>query len=96
MRTEKEVRERLAEIEAVVELQVKLGMIDSSFNAFHVALEWVLQPSDEQETEDVDLCDKGAFDYCGDGPPGCKYLCVRRTSEETHQSAPKVKKEEID
>lgn len=28
----------------------------------------------------IDLCDKGAFDYCGEGPPECEYLCVRRST----------------
>ena len=47
MRTEKEIREQLESIESVLELSLKLGMIDSNFSAFHVALEWVLQDSEE-------------------------------------------------
>ena len=46
MRTEKEVRERLDEINKLIETYVRLGIIDSHVCAFQAVLEWVLQPSE--------------------------------------------------
>ena len=51
MRTEKEVRERLEEIEALIETHLRLGIVDAHVSAFHVVLEWVLQPSGDTPTE---------------------------------------------
>lgn len=47
MRNEKEVRERKEEIEKLIETHLRLGIVDSHVSAFHVVLEWVLQPSGE-------------------------------------------------
>ncbi len=50
MRSEKEIRDRLEDIETVVEIQLKLGMIDPVFGAFHTVLDWVLQDSEDTTT----------------------------------------------
>jgi len=47
MRTEKEIREQLAVMESIITIANKWGVSDSTFNAFHTVLEWVLQTSDE-------------------------------------------------
>lgn len=46
MRTEAEIRERFKDIEAVMEIILKLDIYDATFFAFHTALEWVLQDSE--------------------------------------------------
>ena len=43
MRTEKEIKEKLEDIESVMEIYIKLNQCDSHFVAFHTVLEWVLQ-----------------------------------------------------
>jgi len=43
MRTEKEIREKIESIESVIQMGLKLNLIDSPHSAFHTALEWVLQ-----------------------------------------------------
>jgi len=50
MRTEKEIRERLEDIEDVLKIMFKLNHHDSAFIAFHTVLEWVLQDSEVSET----------------------------------------------
>lgn len=46
MKTEKEVRERFEDIESVIKIYNKMGYSDPVFNAFHIALEWVLRDSE--------------------------------------------------
>ena len=48
MRTEKEIRERLEDIDTILDLQAKLGIPPGKVvQAFRVVLSWVLQTSDE-------------------------------------------------
>ena len=42
------IRAKLEEIEAVVEIHLKLGMVDPHFGAFHTVLDWVLHPEDPE------------------------------------------------
>lgn len=47
MRTEEEIRERLADVDKLMDLQLKLGIpSDKVVNAFRVVLTWVLQDSE--------------------------------------------------
>ena len=51
MRTEKEVRERLADVDALLDLQLKLEVPPGKVvTAFRVVLSWVLEEAEAKET----------------------------------------------
>ena len=50
MRTEKEIRDHLKDVEAVMEIYLKLDIFDPVFVAFHTVLEWVLQDPEVNKT----------------------------------------------
>lgn len=40
------------------------------------------------EVVKMDKCEnKGSFEYCKDGPPGCEWLCLRRTSNNSRKES---------